>query len=391
LFFCLKISLLYNHLLKLYTYSKRQSKFDRFFGRDEGRDEYHRGPNRKGSLIEKPSYQYGVVGQPSSILANSGVQNAFGNSSGTGQAQDSPQSQADQAVIGNGGGLGQANGQVGGPLGNVGGLGKASGPSGALGTDGGLGQTAAGTSHSVMGSTPSIPYTSDPSLIPLIARRVNTEAASGFLAAATSSRPSSSRFSDGSSSQALGPLVTSQGGYLSSLKSWNPSHGYGQAHSGPSTLRKNNGSKLSISSQASTSSVYSHQSWNGDSSTNNPITTDDNGSSVPPTLPSMEASSHQQQQYQQDHRRNSFVPIISRQVTNNAGYEYRRSSYAGVGSSSVGGGSSSQEVPLYDEQGRPKNMLPEKAPLVHLDGALYREPSRNDRRRSGYEPPAYIE
>jgi hypothetical protein len=35
-------------------------------------------------------------------------------------------------------------------------------------------------------------------------------------------------------------------------------------------------------------------------------------------------------------------------------------------------------------------MPPEKAPLVHLDGALYQEPS-GDGSRSGYEPPAYIE
>jgi len=56
----------------------------------------------------------------------------------------------------------------------------------------------------------------------------------------------------------------------------------------------------------------------------------------------------------------------------------------------VGGVRSSREVPLYDEHGRPLSMPPEKAPLVHLDGALYQEAPRNDS-RSGYEPPAYIE
>jgi len=56
----------------------------------------------------------------------------------------------------------------------------------------------------------------------------------------------------------------------------------------------------------------------------------------------------------------------------------------------MGGASSSQEAPLYDEQGRPLNMPPEKVPFVHLDGALYQEHPEDDQ-RSGYEPPAYIE
>jgi len=102
----------------------------------------------------------------------------------------------------------------------------------------------------------------------------------------------------------------------------------------------------------------------------------------------MEASSHQQQQ-QQDPRRDSFGRVLTvRQVTNNADYEYRP--YSVIGSSSMGGARSSQEVPLYDGRGRPLSMPPEKAPLVHLDGALYQEPSR-DHRGSGYELPAYIE
>jgi len=248
-------------------------------------------------------------------------------------------------------------------LSNDGGLGQASGPPGALGTDRGLGQTVAGASHGVIGN-----------------RRATTVGASGLLAAGTSSRPSSSRPSTGSSSQAPGPLVTSakfHGGYLPTLQSWSSSHGYEQAHAGPSTLPNNNGRRLSIASKASTSSAYSHSS-------------DGNGHSVQqPILPSMEAGSHQQQ-YQQRHRPNSSDRVASRRrVTNNADYEYRP--YTDVGSSSMGGASSSsQEVPLYNEQGRPSNMPPEKAPLVHLDGALYQEPPRDDS-RSRYEPPAYIQ
>ena len=314
-----------------------------------------------------------MVGQPNSILANAGGQNTFGNGSGTGQAQGLPQSTSDQAVVGNGGGLGHANGQtsvqVGGSLANGGGMGQASGPPGALGTN--------GASHGVISNIPPVVYTGDPSLVPLIQRRLTIEgSSSGLLAAAPTSRfspsPSSRPSSSGTSSQVLGPLVTS------TRQSWITNNGYAQAHSGPSNLQKNNGSKLSISSVASTSSAYSNSSWVGDPSTK-PVT-DDNGNNVPPVLPSMEASSHQQQQ---DPRRDSFGRVLTvRQVINNADNEYRPYS----GSSSMGGVRASQEVPLYDERGRPLNMPPEKAPLVHLDGALYQ-----DQRRSGYEPPAYIE
>lgn len=377
-------------------YSKRQSKFSRFFSRDKGLDDYHHGPRHRGPLLEKPSYQYGMVGQSTSTSSRQplhplpGVHNAFGNSSGAGPAQGPPQSTAGQGVVGNDGGLSQARGQVGRPLSNDGGLGQASGPPGALGTDRGLGQTVAGVSHGVIGnSMPFIAHTGDPSLIPLITGRATSVGASGLHAAVTSSRPSSSRPSTGSSSQVPGPLVTPakfHGGYLPTLQSWSSSHGYEQAHAGSSTSPNNNDRRLSTSSKASTSSVYSHSSWIGNSSTN-PIT-DDNGDSVPPILPSMEASSHQQQ-HQKRHQRNSRGRAASRrQVTNNADYEYRP--YADIGSSSRGGASSSQEVPLYDEQGRPLNIPPEKAPLVHLDGTLYQEPPGVDP-RSGYEPPAYIE
>jgi len=166
-----------------------------------------------------------------------------------------------------------------------------------------------------------------------------------------------------------------------------PIHEYREAHAGAAGPSKplNNDTSVSISSVASTSSAYSNASWIGNSSRNR--TTGDNSSSIPPILPSMETSSHQQQ-YQQHHRRTSFGRVASQQVTNNADYQYQP--YADVGSSSMGGGSSSQEAPVYDEQGRPSNMPSEKAPLVHLDGALYQESSGNDP-RSGYEPPAYIE
>jgi hypothetical protein len=49
-----------------------------------------------------------------------------------------------------------------------------------------------------------------------------------------------------------------------------------------------------------------------------------------------------------------------------------------------------QRAPSYDGQGRLLNMPPEKAPLVHLDGALYQGPHRVNV-RSEYGPPAYIE
>ena len=249
-------------------------------------------------------------------------------------------------------------------------------------------QTVAGAGHSVIGGMPPIAHTGDPSLIPLITGIGTTPGAAGLLAVANSSRPASSRPSTGSSSQASGPLVTPanpQGSYLPTVQSWNTGHGYEQAYAGPSTSRNNNGNttKLSISSSASMSSAYSHGSWMGDTSTIH--NTGDNSGSIPPILPSMEASSHQQQ-YQQ--RRTSFGRVASQQATNNAGYEYQP--YRDGGSSSMGGGSSSQEAPVYDEQGRPLNIPPEKVPLVHLDGALYQEPSTDDS-RSGHAPPAYIE
>ena len=319
-----------------------------------------------------------MVGQPTSNPISldpqhplPAVQNAFGNSSGIGQAQGPLQPTANQGIMGNDGGLGQASGQAGGqvsgqvggqasgqvggqvsgqvsgqasgPLGYDGGLGQASGPPGALGTDGGFGQTVAGAGHGVIGNMPSIAHTGDPSLVPLIIGTGTAASASGLLAAAAiSSRPSSSRPSTGSSSQALGPLVTPanpQGGYQPTPQSWNTSHGYGgQASAGPSTVSKNNGTttNLSISSVASASSAYSSASWMGNSSSNR-----------------------------------------------NAGGNNR----SGGGGGGGGGASSSQEAPVYDEQGRPLNMPPEKAPLVHLDGALYQD----DDSRSGYEPPAYIE
>jgi len=47
---------------------------------------------------------------------------------------------------------------------------------------------------------------------------------------------------------------------------------------------------------------------------------------------------------------------------------------------------------LYDGKGRPVDLPPEKAPLVHLDGGLYQEPlPSGNNPSSGNEPPAYIE
>lgn len=300
-------------------------------------------------LIEKkPSYQYGMVGRPGSNPVGveppylpPTVQNAFGNGGSSGQGQGLSQSAAGgQVVIG---GLGQVSGQASGPLGNVGGLAQACGPPGALGTDGGLGQTVTG-GHGVVGNMLPIAHPANPSLI----AGIGTEAAASgvYAAAAAAAASSNSRPSTGSSSQALGPLVSpakSQGGYPPGLQT----HGYGQAHSGPSSPRN---------------------------------------SSVSSVLPSMGASSHQQQQ-----RRTSFDP----QATNSNDYEYQR--YAGIGSassssSSMSGvaNSSSQEAPLYDEEGRPFKMPPEKAPLVHLDGTLYQQPPSGGS-RSGNAPPVYIE
>lgn len=386
-------------LLGLLTWRvvKRQSKsdFDQFFNSDE---DIRYGPRHTDRLIENPSYQYGMVGKPSSnpvslepLSLPPAVPNAFG-SGGSGQGQGLSQSTAGgQFAVANDGGLGQAIGQVGGqasgqvsgqasgPLANVGGLPQASGPPGALGTGGSLGQAVTG-GHGVVGNLLPIAHTGNPSVVPLIAGVGNAAATSGAYAAATSARPSSSRSTE-SSSQALGPLVTpakSQGGYPPGLQSW--SHGYGQGHAGPSSpgKKRTNGpgpSKLSLSSTTSVPSAYSHTSYN----------TSDNNGSVSSVLPSMGAGSQQQQQ---QHRRTSFGP----QATNSNQH------YGEIGSSSssssMGGaaGSSSQEAPVYDEQGRPLNMPPEKAPLVHLDGALYQQPSRGDStRRSGNAPPAYIE
>jgi len=195
-----------------------------------------------------------------------------------------------------------------------------------------LGQTVTG-GHGVVGNLLPIAHPANTSLI----AGMGTAAAVYAAAAATSSRPSSSRPSTASSSQALGPLVSpakSQGGYPPGLQTL----GYGQAHAGPSSPPN---------------------------------------SSVSSVFPSVGASSHQQQQQQQ--------------ATNSNDYEYQR--YAGIGSasssSSMGGAASSssqEEAPLYDEQGRPLNMPPEKAPLVHLDGTLYQQPPSGSR-----APPAYIE
>ena len=46
------------------------------------------------------------------------------------------------------------------------------------------------------------------------------------------------------------------------------------------------------------------------------------------------------------------------------------------------------QAPTYDGKRRPLNMLPEKAPLLHLDGSRYQQPSTN-RPRSENGPPAY--
>jgi hypothetical protein len=339
-----------------------------------------------------------MVGQPSSdpvtLESPPIVQNAFGNIGGTGQAQGFSQSTAGGQTVIHNGGLGQASGQVSGqasgqvsgqtsgPLGNNGGLGQASGPPGAMGTDGGLGQTVAG-GHGVIGNLAPVAHAGNPSLVPLIAGIGTAAAASGVYAATTSSRPSSSRPSTGTSSQALGPLVTPanpQGCYPPGLQT-HISHGYGQAHAGPSTpLNSNNKSdghtKPSHSGAAGVPSAYRHTTTNYNAG--------DNSGSVPPALPSMAASSHQQQ-----HQRTPFGP----QVTNSTNYEYQRYPEIGSSSSSMGGadpGSSSQEVPLYNEEGRPLNMPPEKAPLVHLDGALYQHPPEGSSRLRN-EPPAYIE
>ena len=383
-----------DHKAEISHYSKKRSKFDDFFDPQEG---IHYGPRQTVPLLEKPSYQYGMVGQPSS---NPVTLDSPPSTVQTGQAQGFSQSTAGgQAVIGNNGGLGQASGQVGGqasaqvsgqtsgPLGNNGGLGQASGPPGAMGTDGGLGQTVTG-GHGVIGNLAPVAHTGNPSLVPLIAGIGTAAAASGVYAATTSSRPSSSRPSTGTSSQALGPLVTSanpQGGYPPGLQTY-VSHGYGQAHAGPSTPLNNNNNnnngpghtKPLHSSAAGAPSAYRHTSTKYNAA--------DNSGSVPPALPSMGASSHQQQ-----HQRTPFGPQVT---TNSTNYEYQRYPEIGSSSSSMGdagpSSSSSQEVPLYNEEGRPLNMPPEKAPLVHLDGALYQHPPQGNSRPRN-EPPAYIE
>ena len=360
--------------------------------------------------------------QASSAQASAQASNA--------QASAQASSAQAQGPLGNSGqasGIGQSTTGV---SGTNGGLGQASGPPGTLGTDGGLGQTVvSGGGPSVVSNLPPISHAADPSLIPLVAEIGAAAVGSGIYAAATSSRHSS-RPSTGSSSQVLGPLVTPatpQGSYPSALQNWNASRGYGQAQAGPSTFPNNYGNdapRPSFGSVASTGSAYSTSSLIGDSSgpPNLPSMgassqyqqqhhrhtssfSDSGGSGGPPNLPSMGASS----QYQQHHRHtSSFGRVASLQVANNTDYGYQpyaeagspsfsRSVSAGAG---IGGGSSSsssprqqqqqQQAPLYDGKGRPVDMPPEKAPLVHLDGGLYQEPpSRNP--NSANEPPAYIE
>ena len=227
----------------------------------------------------------------------------------TGQVQGFSQSTAGgQTVIENNGGLGQASGQTSGPLGNNGGLGQASGPPGAMGADGGLGQTVTG-GHGVVGNLAPVAHTGNPSLVPLIAGIGTAAAASGVYAATTSSRPSSSRPSTGTSSQSLGPLVTSA----------NPQGDPGRT-------------KPSHSSAAYAPLAYRH-TWTN-------YNTGDNSGSVASALPLMGASS----------------------------------------SMGDAGPSSSQEVPLYNEEGRPLNMPPAKAPLVYLNDVLYQRPPEGNSR-----------
>jgi len=425
--------------------SKKESKFGRFFNHEE--DDYS-GFHPTVPLLVKPSYQYGMVGQLSSnpvtlslpdtsppfqnifgqaagpqgmfgndaglsqsttgghaVVGNDGGQGqaigqVFGNDGGQGQAigqvfgNDGGLGQASGQVFGNDGGLGQASGQVfgndgglgqagGQVFGNDGGLGQASGQgvfgndaglgqaAGPLGTDGGLGQTVSG-GHGTVGNLPPIDQTiCDPSLIPLILGiGTATAATSAYATVATSSRPSSSRPSSASSSQPLGPLVTPatpQEDYPPALQNWNANQGYGQAHAGPSGP-----TTLPHGSRATSPSLYSHASY---SSTNH--NADGNGGGAP-ILPSMGAAIP----------RNSFGRVPSLKVTNNTDYEYHP--YAEIDSSSFSTGagpSSQQQAPVYDGKGRPLNILPEKAPLVHLDGALYQQP----RRGSETAPPVYFE
>ncbi|KAF8808970.1 hypothetical protein BYT27DRAFT_6529697 [Phlegmacium glaucopus] len=350
-----------------------------------------------------------VQGQGQAAIGNDGGQGqalgqgVFGNDGGVGQA-----SAQGQGIFSNDGGLGQASGQGAfgndmglgqsttgghGIFGNDAGLGQASGP---LGTDGGLGQTVSG-GHGVIGNLPPIASNiGDPSFIPLIVGIGTAAAASGaYATAATSSRPSSSRPSTGSSSQP-GPLVTiakPHGGYPPALQNWNASHGFGQAQAGPSTSSNNNSNRgdgpgpstnLPYDSRASTPSVYSHASYIGNSST--PYNGGDSSSGAP-SLPSMGAIHSSNQQQKHPHRPFGRVPSL--QVTNNTDYDYQP--YTEIGSSSLSMGSGpSQQAPSYDGKGRPLNMPPEKAPLVHLDGGLYEEPPSSGPRTAN-APPAYIE
>lgn len=79
-------------------------------------------------------------------------------------------------------------------------------------------------------------------------------------------------------------------------------------------------------------------------------------------------------------------------MTNNIDDEYQPYTDIGSLSFTMGASSSSNsdQVPSYDGKGRPANMLPEKAPIVHLDGALYQQPPRGGP-RSGTAPPDYME
>ena len=375
-----------------------------------------------------------MVGLPSSNPVSlslqdqsAAVQNVYGNNGGSGQApgpQSMTQSTASQAAVGNNGGLSQGvtqgpvandgglsqgvtQGPVGndggltqatgqgattgghGVLGNNGGLGQAAGPSGTVGTDGGLGQTVSGGGNGVVSNLPPITH-NDPSIIPLIAGIGAAAAASGVYAAATSSRPSSSRPSSSSSSQ---PLITSpkpQGNYPTALQNWNAVHGYGQAQAGPSTSSNNdNGVGPSRGSPHSSISAYSHSSWVGNSSTRHKMGEGSSSSGgVPGILPSMGAAASSSQQRPR-HTSFSRLPL---QVTNNSDDEYQPYTDTGPSSFTMGASSSSNsdQVPSYDGKGRPSNMLPEKAPIVHLDGALYQQPPRGGP-RAETAPPDYME
>ena len=321
-----------DHKAEILHYSKKSKSDDQF------KEGIHYGPRQTVPPVEKPSYQYGMIGQPSSNPDT--LESPPPPTIQTGQVQGFSQPTAGgQTVIENNGGLGQASDQTSEPLGNNGGLPQASGPPGAMGTDGVLGQTVTG-SHGVVGNLAPVAHTGNPSLVPLIAGIETAAAASGVYAATTSS--SSSRPSTGTSSQALGPLVTSA----------NPQGDPGHT-------------KASHPSTAYAPLAYRH-TWTN-------YNAGDNSGSVASALPLMGASSHQQQ-----HQPTPFGP----QETNSTNHEYQRHPEIGSSPSSMGdpGPSSSQEVPLYNEEGRPLNMPPEKAPLVYLNGVLYQRPSEGNSR-----------